>query len=430
MIREIAVLAAAAFASATVAAEGRFELDGAGTAGDEIVAVPLGLDVYRACGAGEGRLARELRVRDSAGADQPYVIREVTAVRKGTVRIECRCAIRDFTENADGTVTLVAECPSDEPRAGDAIREIVIGTPLVDFEQKVAVSSAEGTNALASGAIYDYSRFAPVRKLAIPVGSDLPRRFRVTFRRPVTEVEQVEFERTVRTGSDTNLVVRRTVTEQAFRVDSIRVGYDREVVRERETLLDEVELPGGEVKRDEFAYETFSSPIVSVTASPAASTWVFRVVTGGKTRDLHAFDLPGRRSSSREFPCAADPDDGVARFRIDWNGNPRVELGARPFRFAMTRREIVFVARAGESYCLAFARGGETPLCQREVRGYLAAAKPARTLGLRAVGEFAAPTEGVAHRWLRRHGVSLAGCTALVALFVFCLKTFAKSNQR
>lgn len=428
MIREIILLSACTFALAADAAEGRFELVGEPAAGDAVVAVPLGFDVYRACGAGEGRLERELRVRDSAGSDQPYVIRDVVETRKGLTRHECMCAIRDFAENADGTATLVAEFQVDALREGDAVREIVIGTPLVDFEQKVTVSPADGTGELAEGAIYDYSRFAPVRKLAIPVVGDLPRRFRVTFKRPVTEVEKAEFERTVQSGSDTNLTVRRTVTEQAFRVDSIRVAYDREATVTGEALRDEVELPGGEVKRDEFEYETFSAPIVSVTAIPNASTWAFRVIAGGRPYDLHAFDLPGRRSSSCDFRCEADPVDGVARFRIDWNGNPRVGLGTRPFRFAMTRREIVFAVRAGESYHLAFARGAETPNCLREVRDYLASAKPVRTLELRTVGEFAATKEGKLHRWLRKNGVSVAGVIALVALLSFCLKTFSMKS--
>ena len=427
---------ALAFAASAFAGEGRFEVVGE-VAAEQVVAVPLEFDVYRACGAGEGRLGRELRVYDSRGAAQPYVIRRTGEWVGRTERRTLGCKIRDFTENGDGTVTLVAEFEDPNPDERLEITEVIVDTPLRDFTQYVSVTDANGTHAeVAAGKVYDCSRFAPVRNLSVAVakGRTMPRRFRLTFRKPVTEVEKAEFERIVQTGSVTNQSVRRTVTEQAFRVDAVRVGHEVATGGFRPVAPEEVVLPGGARGADAFEYEGFSAPIVGGVAAPGVFDWAFevgvlgRMSTGGvrteRWYDVHSIDLPGRKDVRREFPCAADPGDGVIRLRVDRKDNPPVAFGEHAFVFRMERREAVFVARPGEKYRLGFERGAREPQYLAAVRDYLERATDAKRLQLRQVGEFAAPSSGPVAGWLKANAVSVIGGLALVGLLAACLKMF------
>ena len=419
---------------AAAAEEGHFDLKGDFGA-DGVAAVPLAIDVYRACGAGEGRLGRELRVQDAQGVAQPYVLRRRCAFKAHVETQSESCRIRDLSENADGSITLTAAVREGFDIGRARVSGVEIGTSLKDFAQMVVISAADGTK-IAEGRIFDYTRFASVRSTTVAVGGKLPREFTITLRRPVTEVESAAFERVVSTGAVNSVSIRRMAQEQSFRVDAVRVCYQTTSMVKEPLPPDRVTLAGGETGDGCYVYEAYSAPIEMAEAAPGAENWAFDVLvecrgraSGQRTERrerLYAINLPNRISAKRNFSCWPDPEDGRIRFRIDRGDNPPVPLGNPPFVFLMEPYEVVFVAKRGESYRLAFDRGADAPRYSDGVLSYLHGETSARTLTAVQVGEFNAPTEVELPAWIQENWATAASLLVLVVLVLFGLRSFGK----
>ena len=426
--------AAISLVFAAAAEEGHFDLTG-DIAADGVAAVPLTIDIYRACGAGEGRLGRELRVLDAKGVAQPYVLRRRCAFNVHTETQSEPCKVRDLSENADGSITLTAAVREGFDIGSARVSGVEIGTSLKDFAQMVVIGSADGVK-IAEGRIFDYTRFASVRSTTVAVGGKLPREFTITLRRPVTEVESSAFERVVSTGAVNSVSIRRMAQEQPFRVDAVRVCYQTASVSAEPLPLDRVTLSGGETEDGCYVYEAYSAPVEMAKAAPGAENWAFDVLVERRGRDggqrtesrerLYAIKLPNRISAKRNFSCRPDPDDGRIRFRIDRGDNPPVALGDPPFVFLMEPYEVVFVAKRGESYRLAFDRGADTPHYSDGVLAYLRAETSPLTLTAVRAGEFAAPTEVGTPTWIQENWATAASLLVLAALVLFCLRSFGR----
>ena len=431
MKRSLFLLGLCATAFSVSAGEGRFDLVGE-LDREGVASAALSFDVYRACGAGASRLQKELRVYDSEGTPQPFLIR-----RKGTFKKEVSTryapgSITGLTENPDGSLTFTARYTPPEGVVTSKYTELRINTPLKNFAQFVTVlDAATGKRKLAEGRIYDYSRFANVQNTVIRIPDGLPSAFRLVLRQPVTEVEKAEFERIVQKGGAPSETIRRMVSEQAFKIHSLDIGEQVESFRFEEDPPVPIPLPGGREGSGHYVYNTFSAPVVSGEAHLTGSYWAFtlRALRPGeapseRSRGYRLAHLPGDGDSKATFPIRPDENDGTIRLYPDFEDAAPATFADPAFTFKQIPQEVVFLGKPGMRYYLAFDRTGKEFRFPQELRNYLERARQTIPLRLRQQGEFAPAGESPLAAWFRRHGVSALSVAALVILTFFCLKTF------
>src|SRR5438270_2760539 len=126
----VLLVATLAAAPSIAASESRFrfskELDRGGAAGEEILAVPLDSDIYAA--AREG--FPDLRIRDGAGTEVPYVLEQVSERRTERVREGCASEVVSLHAVNGKALEIVVRLAEKAPDAGG----VTILTPLTDYE--------------------------------------------------------------------------------------------------------------------------------------------------------------------------------------------------------------------------------------------------------------------------------------------------------
>ena len=434
MMRSFFLLGLCALSLPVSAGEGRFDLAGE-VAREGAASVPITFDIYRACGPGESRLVRELRVFDSAGTPQPFLVRRRGTFKRTVSMRYVRGEVAGLSENPDGSLTLRARYTPAENADVLKYTELRIDTPLQNFAQFVTVLDDEtGERKLGEGRIYGDSRFADIRRTSIRIPEGLPAAFRLVIRKPVAEVEKAEFERTIRKGAGAGESVRRMVSEQAFKIRSIEAGEPVETFRFEESPPVSIVLPGGKVGTGCYSYSAFSAPVVSGEAHVRGSYWAFTLrpldpaeTPPGHRRGHRLARLPSPGKHSTEFPVRPDENDGSIHLFPDFEDAAPADFASPAFTFKQIPQEVVFLAKPGERYHLAFDRSGKPFRFPQEIRSYLENARQTAPLLARQQGEFDAPGETPAAAWFRRHGITALSIASLAVLAFCCLKLFGKA---
>ncbi|MBP5511157.1 MAG: hypothetical protein J6Z49_09595 [Kiritimatiellae bacterium] len=434
MMRSLFFLSLCAVSFPVSAGEGRFDLVG-DLDREGVASAALPFDVYRACGAGASRLRKELRVYDSDGMPQPFLIRNKGTFTRVFSTRYTPGSVTGLTENPDGSVTFIARYTPADGVATAKYTELRLNTPLQNFAQFVTVlDEATGKQKLAEGRIYDYSRFANVQNTTIQIPGGLPASFRIVIRKPVTEVEKAEFERIVQKGAVPSETIRRVVSEQVFKLRSLEIGERVESFRFKEADPVALTLPGGRKDSGCYSYTAFSAPVVSGEAHVNGSYWAFTLRTlrtgetpPGRQQGYRLARLPEDGSGKTTFPVRPDEIDGSIHLFPDFEDAAPATFADPAFTFKQIPQEIVFLGKPGIRYHLAFDRTGKDFRFPQDLRNYLERARDTIPLRLQQQGEFAAAGISPFAAWFRRHGVTALSVAALAILTFFCLRMFGKT---
>ena len=205
------------------AGESRFrfskELNRGTAAGEEILAVPLDLDIYAAARDG----FPDLRIRDQAGTEVPYVLEQVSERRTERVREACASEVVSLRQVGGPALEIVVRLAEKAPNADG----VTILTPLTDYEHRVKISASQNEKdwspLVSDGLIFDYSRYMDIRNRDVVVPANGFRRFKIEIEQVLDERESPFLELTRgQRGGKKDLKVETTLIERRpFRIDRI-----------------------------------------------------------------------------------------------------------------------------------------------------------------------------------------------------------------
>jgi len=232
-----------AAASSMAAAESRYRfskpLDRGAGAIDEILAVPLDTDIYAAARDG----FPDLRIRDEAGTEIPYVLEQVNERRTEPVREGCASEVVSLLAVPGKSLEIVVRLAEKAPNAGG----LTIRTPLVDYEHRVKVFGSQNDKdwspLVSDGLIFDYSRYMDVHNRDVVLPANDFRRFKMAIEQDLDERESpfLELTRGARGGPKDERVEVARIERRPFRID--RVDLWRTVERESALRVRKMRYP-------------------------------------------------------------------------------------------------------------------------------------------------------------------------------------------
>jgi hypothetical protein len=219
------VFFAATLAAAPAAGESRFryskELDRGAGATAEILAVPLDPEIYAATRDG----FPDLRIRDDAGTEVPYVLEQASEHRTEQVRQNCSSELVSLRAVPGKGLEIVVRLAEKSPNAGG----FSVITPLADYEHRVKVFGSSGgndwTSLVTDGLIFDYKRYMDVRNRDIALPANAFRRFKIEIEQDLDERESPFLELTrLRPGDPKHPGVETArIERRPFRIDRIEL---------------------------------------------------------------------------------------------------------------------------------------------------------------------------------------------------------------
>lgn len=172
----------------------------------------------------------DIRIADAQDIPIPHLLRKAAAQRLRTVRDNCRSSVNTLQELPDNRIELSVTLDEKAPFATGL--EFV--TPLQDFERQITVQGidADGTAAMLveNALIYDYARFADVRRCTVSLPPNRFRRFAIAIGN-VTDEQQSprrQISRTYEQGSEVRMIDEGTVTARPFRMDAVQLYAERQ----------------------------------------------------------------------------------------------------------------------------------------------------------------------------------------------------------
>ncbi len=172
----------------------------------------------------------DIRFADAKDIPIPHLLRKAAAQRLRTVRDNCRSRVDTLQELPANRIELSVTLDEKAPFATGL--EFV--TPLQDFERQITVQGIDtnGTAAILveNALIYDYSRFADVRRCTVPLPPNRFRRFAISIGK-VTDEQQSprrQISRTYEQGSEVRVIDQGTVTARPFRMDAVQLYAERQ----------------------------------------------------------------------------------------------------------------------------------------------------------------------------------------------------------
>jgi hypothetical protein len=197
------------------------ELDRGAALGEEILAVPLDSDITVATREG----FPDLRIRDEAGTEVPFVLEPVNERRTEPVRESCASEVVSLRAVDGKALEIVVRLAEKAPNAAG----VTILTPLTDYEHRVKVFGSQDEKdwspLVADGLIFDYSRHMDVRNRDIVLPANDFRRFKLEIEQVLDERESpfLELTRGRRGGPKDQRVEVTRIERRPFRIDRIQL---------------------------------------------------------------------------------------------------------------------------------------------------------------------------------------------------------------
>lgn len=392
----------------------------------------------------------ELRILDSSGRPVPFAIRPAASRTVETVPEFHPLAIVSAAETND-TLVVDASWPSgDIPQRFMSLR---VSTPLSDFEEQVDVY-ADGRR-IGGGTVCDRSRFADVRVDTVPLPSDFHRKLRVVFSKPTSEQSSPTYERSDSTdpsGESAGTVTRRTVSERAFRIDSLSVSIP--VERTKSTPLppwkipvDAKPRPGKDESITLYHVDAAFLPVCGVTFdvgadSSSCSIPCCSIAVGRRFRDndwinvasgpIYSKDyarITGNAENTDELRFPSSVREGnllvsVTRFSGDGTRNSQY-----PLAFSVEREDAIFLAYPGERYSLALEKGANGPGFDPRIFDAMLSKRDAVRMTTPEDNAFTVLHDADSPSGFL-NPVAVASVAAFVALGIACLLLFRRQNRQ
>lgn len=338
------------------------------------VAVHPALYASATCGRTDALLS-ELRVRDSKGRDVPYSFRAQKRRYSEVVKEWHKLRIVRLTES-DGRLVVEGEYPlAADVNPPEKFLALKVSTPLRDFEQSVEVSADDVP--LASGVLFDYSKFASLSVSEMPLNIPYRRKLTVTFAKPTSESVSSAVERTIRENAQGKLqtkTLRESVVRRPFRIDAISVAVPRGI---RSTFKPE---PPKEVKtyskvvtekktkKTIIETQAFGMPVTALVLNVRDRNFsrrvsVFRRIDGRwhslASGEIRAVNLPGENVRYKEVSFGRALKEDIYRIEIENLDNPPLELEDTPVALKVMPFDVVFIASPDEKYSFSVVNGAE-----------------------------------------------------------------------
>lgn len=202
-----------------------------------LLALPLDTTVYAATNADFS----DLRVRDNAGVETPFLLQKIAGRKAVIKRIPSHGETPSLQKQGeDGIVINLALKPDAANIDG-----LSVVTEQRDFEYVLAVQGSEdGRNwhvLVDNALIYDYSRFMPVsnRDVVLPANND--RYFKITVASAIEsrEAEWLELSRTLHSDAELQRTEKTGIRRQPLHIERIELWHNQtETVAYAEQVFD------------------------------------------------------------------------------------------------------------------------------------------------------------------------------------------------
>lgn len=435
--------AAAALACAARAGEWRVVRDIAGEAETAAVAaVTLDGHVF---GNSLPGLA-DVRVLDGTGREVPRVIqpeREYVFEERHTPRA---AKLKGLEQLPEGGLAVVCEI---ERTNAVALTRLTVRTPLRDYEQTVTLYVRDGEGGWRpvkqAEPLFDYSRFADVKKETVDLPALTNRLFRLVIGRADDRVFSSYTAVTEEAGR--TQVKRFSVEQRPFRIDAV-FFRDTERVAVAKDRRERMDVRGVNVTEDAgrketvLEFEAGRQPVVGLALDPeqqnferavtvecsVAGGWR-TVAEGGAARSR----LPGVPPADRLELGFGEVRAERVRVRVRNDDNPPLTFGEGGVSLVRQAYRAVFIAEKGQRYRLAYGNPEvkAPPVYEQGVTAYLNSGRKA------AEWRVAPPPQGEVtygarvrlRQFLAKHGLSLLSVLVMAALAALILRAVRHVNK-
>jgi len=349
---------------------------------EELVAVRVDAEVAAATESG----FPDLRVIDGAGREVSRILRRAAVVRMRGVRRSFPVDQPRLKPLAGGGLEI--ELTIDPDKRPHSINGFRIETPLRNFEQRVQVHRRdEGGDWQPVGSdtlLFDYSQYMNTRQVDVPLPKErrLPAggTWRITIDEPTIEQQSTlsEVVRTLDGNAETSRQEKTIVARQPFRIDSIQAWHVDDAAEIK--VADDVEMPvvefrvaeEPEEKRTRVRVTSDRQPTTGLRLAVADRNFgrparVERSQPATRNRDgggrppqilgatrVHRIDL---RGISTEELAITIPESRSPDFEIVIDNADSQPLEITGVTAVGPAYEVVFLARPGEPYRLAYGAG-------------------------------------------------------------------------
>jgi len=349
---------------------------------EELVAVRVDAEVAAATESG----FPDLRVIDGAGQEVSRILRRAAVVKTRAVKRSFPVEQPRLKPLPGGG--LVIELTIDAEKHPDSIDGFRIETPLRNFEQRVEVHRRDEAGVWqpigGDTLLFDYSQYMDTRQLDVPLSKErrLPAggTWRITVDEPTIEQQSTlsEVVRTLEGDEETNRTEKTIVARQPFRIDSIQAWHVDDAAEIK--VADDIEMPlvgvrveeEPEEKRTRVRVTSGREPLTALRLTVAdrnfgRSARVERPQPVARDREpgrrppqvlgagrIHRIDLRGISSEELAItiPESRSPDYDIVIDNAD--SQPLDITGVTAVGPAY---EVVFLARPGKTYRLAYGAG-------------------------------------------------------------------------
>lgn len=447
-MRMTVTFAVAAWVCAGLAEEWRVtrEIAGSSDVAATVVAVALDEHVF----ANSQEAFADVRILDAAGHEVPRVIaprRTYAFEERGVYRAT---RFKELAQLQGGGLAVVCELVDTN---AVVLTELVVDSPLRNYEQTVTVyvpDDAQGWRLLKGPEpLFDYSRFADVRKTAVSLPAQTGRRFKLVIGQADDKVYSSYAEMTEEAGGrqPQRQSKRYRVESRPFRIDAVRFRDIERVAVEKTSACEWTAVSGTATVEDKDKRETILTvptgrcPVRGVALAPVQQNFERRVTVerpvpggweafgGGTVLRAHLPGLPVRDSLEIRF---GEVRAEHLRVRIRNDDNPPLQFSEGGVKMLQPAYDAVFIAEKGQSYRLVYGNPEtlEPPVYEQGVTDYLRRGQRAAVwrLGPAPEGAIAYGTGVRVRQFLATHGMQVLCVVVVAALALLILRAARHAN--
>lgn len=385
----------------------------------------------------------DVRVLDARGREVPRVIEAERGYAFKERHAPLAAKVRSVEQLPEGGLAVV--CAVELTNAV-SLTQLTVHTPLRNYEQTVTVYvPAEGAawrQAQAPEPLYDYSRFADVRKESVALSGLTNKLFRLVIGQADDRVFSAYASVTEETGgaAEARQTRRYEVERRPFRIDAVtvrdtaRVAVPEQAVEAVAAAREVSVKEEAEQKTTVVTFATRWQPVCGVELNPGEQNFE-RAVTvecpaPGGWREVGAgrvvrSRLPGlsRQETELRFP---EVRAERLRVRVRNDDNPPLTFGAGSVACRRQAYRVSFIAEPGAAYRLAYcdpAVKGQ-PVYEQGVTAYLTRGLEAALwrLGAAPEADVAGGGRSGVRRFLEKHGLKALSALVLAVLGLLVMR--------
>lgn len=406
-----------------------------------VVAVPLDDPVF----AHTQPQWADLRVTEVGGRDIPRAVEPERAYRFEERHVERTAVLNSVEQLPDGGLAVVCEL---EGTNALALTRLTVRTPLRDYEQSVTVAVQGAGGAWvplrAAEPLFDYSRYADVKKESVALPDLTNRLFKLVIARADDTVFSTYASMTEeRDAAETRqrTFKRYSVEQRPFRIDAVLFRDTRRVAVAGAPRTERLPVPAFTVeeqrerKQTVLTVEAAQWPLTGLALRPEQQNFDRRVTVScevpGGWRELAAGRLTRVRlpDTAPVEQCEITlPETRAARLRvvIENHDNPPLTFAAGSVGALRQAYRALFIAEPGTRYALVYGAPEPVaaPVYEQSVLNYLRGGRQAEVWPLAAApdGSLRVGIAVHARRFLARHGLLLVSLAVMAALALLILR--------